>query len=115
MIPELVILTVTLCLLALPLVFLATSRAALEILCQSDVPSWKISVPRNNASPGWITSISGRLAVVVVVAAAVAVAVAVADVVATAVAAALAAQRNVNGDSFVRWREERERVKERVW
>jgi hypothetical protein len=59
-------------------------------------------VPRNNASPGWITSISGRLAVVVVVAAAVAVAVAVADVVATAVAAALAAQRNVNGDSFVR-------------
>jgi hypothetical protein len=115
MIPELVILTVTLCLLALPLVFLATSRAALEILCQSDVPSWKISVPRNNASPGWITSISGRLAVVVVVAAAVAAAVAVADVVATAVAAALAAQRNVNGDSFVRWREERERVKERVW
>ena len=57
-------------------------------------------MPRNNASPGWITSISGRLAVVVVVAAAVAVA--VADVVATAVAAALAAQRNVNGDSFVR-------------
>ena len=61
-------------------------------------------MPRNNASPGWITSISGQLAVVVVVAAAVAVAVAVAvaDVVATAVAAALAAQRNVNGDSFVR-------------
>jgi hypothetical protein len=71
------------CLLALLLVFLATSCPALEILCQSDAPFWKIPVPGNSASPGWITSTSGRLAVAVMV-------------------AALAAQRNVNGDSFVR-------------
>jgi hypothetical protein len=51
-IPGVVILIVMLCLLALPLVFLATSRAALEILYRSDAPSWKIPVPRNNASPG---------------------------------------------------------------
>jgi hypothetical protein len=62
-IPELVILKAILCLLALLLVFLATSYPALEILCQSDAPFWKIPVPGNNASPGWITSTSGRLAV----------------------------------------------------
>jgi hypothetical protein len=57
-------------------------------------------VPGNNASPGWITSTSGRLAVAMMVAAAVAMA--MADVVAIAVAAALAAQRNMSGDSFLR-------------
>jgi hypothetical protein len=98
MIPELVILIVTLCLLALSLVFLVISRPALEIICQSDAPSRKIPVRGNNASPGWITSTSRRLAVAVMVAATVA----AADVVAIAVAAALAAQRNMNGDSFVR-------------
>lgn len=50
-------------------------------------------MPWNNASPGWITSTSGRFAVAVVVAAAIA----IADVVAIAVAAALAAQRNIFG------------------
>jgi hypothetical protein len=85
---------------ALLLVFLATSYPALEILCQSDVPFWKIPVPGNNASPGWIAATSGRPAVAVVVAAAAAVA--VADVVDITVAAALVAQRNVNGDFFVR-------------
>jgi hypothetical protein len=97
-IPGLVILTVVLCLLILPLIFLATSHSALEILCPSDAPSWKIPVLGNNASPSWITLTSGRLAVAVMVGAAVA----VAGVVDIAVAAALAAQRNVNGDSFVR-------------
>ena len=63
-----------------------------------DAPSRKILVRRNNASPGWITSTSRRLAVAVMVAATVA----AADVVAIAVAAALAAQRNMNGNSLVR-------------
>jgi hypothetical protein len=55
---------------------------------------------REYASSGRITSTCGRLAVAVMIAAAAAVA--MADVEVIAVADALAAQRNVNGDSFVR-------------